>query len=157
MIKLIVAMDEHNLIGKGDKMPWHIKEEFIHFKNTTLTHALLFGRRTFLGLPGKLLNRKSIVLSPDDIETADLTIHNDSELTELFKKYKDSKEVLFIAGGKSIYESFYQYADELIVSRIKGKFEGDVYLNLDLSSFDKEKVIEHEKFNVEYWQKKKQV
>lgn len=49
MIKLIVALDPNNLIGKGDQMPWKIAEEFKHFKTTTLTHSLLFGRNTFLG------------------------------------------------------------------------------------------------------------
>lgn len=54
MIKLIVAMDEANLIGKKDKMPWHIKEEFEHFRKTTIGHALLFGKTTFFRFTWKI-------------------------------------------------------------------------------------------------------
>ncbi|AAP56397.2 Bifunctional protein including dihydrofolate reductase and deoxycytidylate deaminase family domains [Mycoplasmoides gallisepticum CA06_2006.052-5-2P] len=155
MIKLIVAMDEANLIGKKDKMPWHIKEEFEHFRKTTIGHALLFGKTTFLGLPGKLENRKHYVFSrKDQISNADETIRSEKELLELFKAYKDSQDILFIAGGKYIYEHYYQYADELIISRIKNKYEGDVYLNLDLSNYFLMNVEENSKFTVEFWLKK---
>ncbi|WP_027122316.1 dihydrofolate reductase [[Mycoplasma] imitans] len=155
MIKLIVAMDQANLIGKQDKMPWHIKDEFQHFKNTTIGHSLLFGKRTFLGLPGKLKNRKHFVFSREDIiPDADVTIRNEKELMELFKAYKDSQDILFIAGGKYVYEKYYHYADELIISRIKKKYEGDIYLNLDLSNYDLSKVQEYSDFTVEFWLKK---
>ncbi|SYV93809.1 Dihydrofolate reductase, partial [Mycoplasmoides gallisepticum] len=58
---------------------------------------------------------------------------------------------MFIAGGKYIYEHYYQYADELIISRIKNKYEGDVYLNLDLSNYFLMNVEENSKFTVEFW------
>ena len=34
MINMIWAMDENHLIGDGDRIPWHIKEDFKHFKDT---------------------------------------------------------------------------------------------------------------------------
>ncbi|EFF41164.1 dihydrofolate reductase [Mycoplasmopsis alligatoris] len=153
MIKLIVAIDKNNLIGNGDKMPWHIKDEFIHFKKTTLNHALLFGRTTFLGLPGKLEQRDNYVLSHEEIDQDCTVIHNEIELFELFEKFKNSEKFLFISGGKSIYEKYYQFANELIISRIKGEFNGDVYLKMDLSDYTLVKVDEFEKFNVEYYNK----
>ncbi|QKT05532.1 dihydrofolate reductase [Mycoplasma sp. OR1901] len=154
MIKLIVAVDKNNLIGNKDKLPWQIKEELNHFKSTTLNHTLLFGRNTFLGLPQVLKNRKIFVLCQNDIPNVDLTIHNTEELEKIFEQYKNSDETLFIAGGKSIYESFYKFADELIISRILGEFDGDVYLDLDLSDYKLIEVIEKGSFNVEKWVKK---
>ncbi len=122
MIKAIWAWTEERLIGKDDKMPWNLPEEFKHFKDTTMGHALLMGRTTFLGLPGKLPGREHIILSPtDDVPGADRIIHNEEELMELFKEYKDTDEILFIAGGKSIYEKYAEYADEWIVSYVWGK------------------------------------
>ncbi|WP_406614163.1 dihydrofolate reductase [Mycoplasma corogypsi] len=155
MIKLIVAVDPNNLIGNGNVMPWNIKQEFKHFRETTLNQALLFGRNTFLGLPKKLDNRINYVLSTDEVESADQVIHNETELFELFDKYKHNTEkTLFISGGKSIYEKYYTYADELIISRLKKAYEGNVYLNLDLSQYQLTKVEEFEEFNVEYYVKK---
>lgn len=153
MIKLIVALDKNNLIGKGNKMPWHIREEFQHFKRTTIGHSLLFGKNTFLGLLKKLNGRKNIVLSENDIENSDLTIHNEEELIELFNRFKNSNEVLFIAGGKTIYEKYFDWADELIISRIHNEYDGNVYLNLDLSNYYLDKVESHEFFDVEIYKK----
>ncbi|MCU4116992.1 dihydrofolate reductase [Mycoplasma zalophi] len=153
MIKLIVAMDKNNLIGSGTKLPWKISEELKHFKQKTLNHALIFGKNTFLSLP-PLSSRKIFVLSDVNIDKADKIINNEQQLFNLFNEYKNSEETLFIAGGKFVYEHYYQYADELIISRIKESFNGDVYLNLDLSNYEITKKDEYEKFVVEYWNKK---
>ncbi|WP_027120508.1 dihydrofolate reductase [Mycoplasmopsis lipofaciens] len=153
MIKLIVALDKNNLIGNGNKMPWNIKEEFIHFKKTTLNNALLFGKNTFLGLPKKLENRIVYVLSGETLSGCDRTIHNEKELLELFNFYKTSKEILFIAGGKFIYEKYYHYADELIISKIKNEYKGDIYLNLDLSKYELFATTNKKDFIVEYYKK----
>ncbi|OYD26991.1 dihydrofolate reductase [Mycoplasma testudineum] len=155
MIKLIVATAEDNLIGQNDKMPWNIKSEFDHFRNTTLNHSLLFGRTTFLGLPAKLPKRVHYVLSPEDVENADFTIHNEEELFALFKKFENSSEILFISGGKSIYERYAKFAQEIILSRVKGKFEGNVYLDTSfLNNFKLVRVDENLDFNVEYYKRK---
>ncbi len=153
MIKLITAMTPEKLIGKDDKMPWNIPGEFKHFKETTMGHALLFGRTTFLGLPGKLPGRKHYILSPEDVETADETIHNEEELMKLFAKYKDSKEILFIAGGKSIYEAFGEYADEWIISYVWGNYTGNVYLDLSFKNYDKVSVEAKDGFDIAIYKK----
>ncbi|QMT98571.1 dihydrofolate reductase [Mycoplasma tullyi] len=158
MIKLIVALDQNNLIGKDGKLPWHIKEELKFFKDTTIGHALLLGKRTFINLPKKLDNRKHIVFSrKDELPEADQIIRNDEEMKELFKAYKDSQDILFITGGKFVYDLYYQYADELIISRIKNKYDGDTYLDLDLANYYLAKEEEYSEFTVEYWLKKEEV
>ncbi|MBN4083407.1 dihydrofolate reductase [Mycoplasma sp. CSL10137] len=154
MIKLIVALDKNNLIGNKDKLPWRIKEELNHFKTTTLNHSLLFGKNTFLGLPHRLKDRKIYVLSEENIPNADVTINNTSELFKVFEYYKNNSQILFIAGGKSIYESFYNFADELIISRIHGEFSGDVFLNFDLSMYELIETIDKDVFSIEKWVKK---
>lgn len=148
MIKLIIALGPNNLIGIGNKMAWHIPAEFKHFKDTTIGHSLLFGKNTFLGLPKKLEGRKIYVLSDMEIDGADYTIKTVEELVKLFAKYKNSKDVLFIAGGKSIYEQFYMYADELIISHVKTSASGDVYLNWDLSNYEKTLLKSEQDFDV---------
>ncbi|WKX02361.1 dihydrofolate reductase [Candidatus Mycoplasma mahonii] len=148
MIKLIVAVGFNNLIGNGNKMPWHIVEEFKHFKKMTMGHDLLFGKTTFLGLPKKLPGRKHIVLGSAETKGADESITSLNELQSVFKKYKNSDKTLFIAGGKSIYEQFYQFADEIYVSEMKTNVQGDVFLNMDLSDYKKTQFDKQEKFTV---------
>ena len=154
MIKLIVAYDKYKTIGNKGNLPWKIKNELQHFKNTTLNDTLIMGRKTFESLPGKLPNRKHIVLSSGDVKNADKVIHNEKELLTFFSKFKNSNKILWITGGKSLYEKYYQYAHELIISEINGKYEGDVKLNMDLSNWQKTIIFEDNDFKVYKYIKK---
>lgn len=154
MIKMIVAWDKNKVIGNKDKLPWRIKSELEHFKKTTMGDTLLFGKTTFEGLPKKLPGRKSFVLSPEDVKNADKIINNENELLKIFKKYNSSNETLWISGGKSIYEKYFNYASEILVSEIKDSYEGDVKLNINLSNWNKEKIADYEKFSVIKYSKK---
>lgn len=145
MIKLIVAMSQNGLIGNGDKLPWHIKEELKFFKETTEGHALLMGDTTFLGLPGKLPGRKIIVLSKEAKKLGDKTIR---DFKWVLDNYENSNNVIFISGGKSVYEQFYKYAKEIYISVIKEKYEGNVFLNINLDSYKKTKYKEFVDFIV---------
>ena len=59
----IVAMDEHRGIGKDGKIPWHIAEDFKHFKETTLGYPIIMGRKTYDSIGRPLPGRRNIVLS----------------------------------------------------------------------------------------------
>ena len=55
--KAIAAMSENRVIGRGNEIPWYIPEDFKWFKETTMGHVLVMGRRTFesigKALPGR--------------------------------------------------------------------------------------------------------
>lgn len=148
MIKLIVAIDKNKLIGIGNKLPWNIPSELKFFKNKTIGDALLMGGNTFKGLPGKLPNRKHIVFSRMNISNADENINSLKELKKIFLKYNNSDEVLWIVGGKFIYENFYQEASEIYISIINQEYIGDVYLNINLKDYKKIKYKTEEEFTV---------
>lgn len=152
MIKLIVAQTKNGLIGKGNYLPWNIKEELNFFKKMTLNKHILMGKNTFLGLPTKLKNRKIIVLSNDQKNLGDKTIN---DFNWVLENFQNSKKTIFICGGKSIYEQFYKYANEIYVSEIKKEYEGDVYLNINLSNYKKTLFKEYEEFNVYKYIKEK--
>lgn len=61
--KAIAAMSENRVIGCGNKIPWHLPEDFKWFKKTTIGHVVVFGRRTFEGLPKAIPNRRKLVLT----------------------------------------------------------------------------------------------
>ena len=64
MISLIVAMSQNGVIGKAGKLPWHLPEDLRHFKELTMGHPIIMGRKTFESLPKKPLpGRKNIVLT----------------------------------------------------------------------------------------------
>lgn len=156
MIKLIVAHDSNKLIGQDDKMPWHIKEELAFFKKETLNQALLMGKKTFKGLPKVLPDRTTYVLTNDvHFKVEDDNVHVINDAKKLLDTYQHCDEVLFIAGGRSIYEQFYPYADELIISTIKDEHQGNVYFtDIDYSKYQLIEESEFAKFIVRRYRRK---
>jgi dihydrofolate reductase len=61
--KAIAAMSENRVIGQGNKIPWHLPEDFQWFKRTTLGHVVVMGRKTFESLGKPLPNRRNFVLT----------------------------------------------------------------------------------------------
>ena len=155
MIKVVIAMDPKGLIGKNGDLPWRIKEELGHFKKETLGGEMLMGRKTFDSLPGKLPGRAHIVMSRSEVIGADVTLNNEKEALEYLSHFKNNKDNLIsIIGGKAIAEMFYQYADELVLSTIKKEYDGDVYIDLDLSEWKVKESKEKEEFVVNRYFKK---
>lgn len=121
MISLIVAATENNAIGKDNKMLFHIKEDLLFFKNTTINKTIVMGRKTFESLPGLLPFRKHIVLSRDkgyNVENQQVEIKH--SLEEVLEEIKFSKEEIFIIGGEEIYRQILEknLADKIYITRI---------------------------------------
>ena len=67
MISLIVAYGKNNkVIGINNQIPWHIKEEFAHFKNYTMGKTMIMGEQTFYSIGKPLKGRKTIVATLTD-------------------------------------------------------------------------------------------
>ena len=128
MINIIVATDEDLLIGKKDSrngMPWNVPEDLQHFKATTLNKTILTGLTTYQAIGRPLPNRKTIVVSFEPFEDERVEVR--SSLEEVIEEYRSSGEDLFISGGASIYKQCLPIADQLLISRIPGKHEGETY------------------------------
>ena len=128
MISIIVAMDDDQLIGKKDSsngMPWHNKEDLKHFKDSTIHKTILMGYTTYQAIGKPLPHRKTIVVSFEPFEVERVEVR--TSLEEVVQEYKDKGEDLFISGGASIYKQCLPLADQLLISRIPGKHEGETY------------------------------
>ena len=134
-IAAILAVGPRGIIGKGDKLVWHSKVDFEHFKNITSGNVCLFGATTFFGLPTyPLKNRLNIVL---DINLKKTTIGDG------YMGFKDMNKALtfchnydkvFFCGGKSIYEYVYKnnLINTLYLTKITSKdLENEANNNLD--------------------------
>lgn len=117
----IFAIGPNNVIGIGDKMPWHSKQDFYHYKQITKGYPCIFGERTFFGLPKyPLKDRLNIVVSynyPDhNIVLCTEKNKLDEESYFYTGSYIEAPSVLeaidfasnyskiFICGGSSIYK-----------------------------------------------------
>ena len=153
MFKIIVAHAPNRVIGNGIHIPWHIKEEFQHFKRTTLGHTIIMGSTTFLSIGKPLPNRKTIVINQNpNFDTMGQELCTD--LNELINKYKDSEEVVFVCGGASIYRQMLPYVNEMIISVVKKEVEGNIYFPEYENDFEVYEEVEYEEFIVKYMRRK---
>lgn len=127
MLSLIVAMDKNNVIGKDNEMPWYLPNDLKHFKETTLGHTMIMGRKTFDSIGRVLPGRKTIVLTrskqtfPEEVDV----IHSIEEIHALQKT--NEADELFVIGGGELFKEMLPYADKLYVTVIDEAFDGDVY------------------------------
>lgn len=127
MLSIIAAISDNNVIGKDNKLIWHLPEDLKRFKELTIGHTIIMGRKTFESLGKVLPNRKHIVLTRDTsyhIDDENVEIINDIEDLE---KYINSVEENFVIGGAIIYRQLMSKVDKMYITRIHEKFEGDAY------------------------------
>ena len=155
MISIIVAIANDNVIGKDNKLIWHISEDLKRFKRITNNHKMIMGRKPFQSLPGVLPNREHIIITRDsnfNVDSNQVSICHD--LDSLIKKYENSEEEVFIIGGAEIYTQFLPHAHKLYLTRINHNFDGDTYFpEINYDNFEIESTSEpiiDEKNNIEY-------
>ena len=127
MLSIIVAVAENNVIGKDNKLIWHLPEDLKRFKKLTTGHTIIMGRKTFESLGRVLPNRKHVILCNDmelNIEDENVEVLED---ISMLKQYIDSTEENFIIGGATIYKLLLPYANKIYLTLIHEKFEGDVF------------------------------
>lgn len=140
MTKKIIAIwaqDKSGIIGKSNRLPWHLPKDLKHFKETTLNQVILMGRVTFEGMNQRLLsNRETLILTNQlDYQVEGATVVTNVE--GVLNWYKTQDKALYIVGGSQVYKLFEPYVDELIVTTVQAEVEGDTYFpkDFDFSKF----------------------
>lgn len=138
MINMIWAMDEDYLIGNGDKIPWHIKEDLVYYRNKTRGKIVLMGEATYYSLKGyyktKPLPYGTIYVASLD---TNLVLDDATVITNVVEFVKNFNDELWVVGGATIYRLCMPYADNLYISFIKGSHEGDKYFDkIDFTKFN---------------------
>ena len=120
----IVAMDRAGAIGKGGGLPWHYPADMRFFKEQTMGHACLMGRRTWLSLKKPLPGRLNIVLSRGaHAEPRESVVWLRDRLSVLsLKDYLRGD--LYVLGGAQIFEMFRGDIERWVVTEIPLTVEG---------------------------------
>ena len=155
MLSIIVAKAKNNIIGKDNKIIWHLPEDLKHFKNITTGHKIIMGRKTFESLGRVLPNRKHIIFSNNPSfnvnEENVKVVHSLLEIQDLI----EGKEEAFVIGGAMIYNFLMPYVKKMYVTEIDKEFEGDTFFpkidNNIWKEISREKGIKDEKNNLDYY------
>lgn len=135
-LSIIVAMDDNQLIGKNNALPWHLPADLGYFKKTTTGKTVLMGRKTYESIGRPLPNRRNVIVSRNEAfkaEGCEVVVSIEAAL-ELAK----SDDEVMVMGGASFYEQMLPSVDRLYITQIEGTYEGDAYF----PAFDKGLFVE---------------
>jgi dihydrofolate reductase len=124
-ISMIAAMADNRVIGKDNKMPWHLPADLKFFKKMTIAKPVIMGRKTFESIGRPLPGRHNIVITRSNDFCADgITIVHDTD--SALAAAGDVEEVVIIGGG-NIYQQMLGRVDELYLTFIELLVDGDAY------------------------------
>jgi dihydrofolate reductase len=151
-MKAIVAMDLNRNIGYQGKIPWYLPEDLKFFKEKTWGGNLLMGRKTFNDV-GLLKNRNIFVLTKQVQESKGVILSTFNTADGCCMYINDINSVLnvknlWLCGGAEMYKQFILLCDEVYVTIVLDKFEGDTKLHYFESDFPNQEIIRQEK---KYW------
>jgi dihydrofolate reductase len=126
---LIAALAGDGVIGENGKIPWRSEEETAHFKSATIGFPVIMGRKTWDSIGNLLIGRFNVILT----RNREFSTHYHE--TAIFYSYRDAidyfrtsvYEKVFVIGGGEIFREAIKNADEMLLSEMKLKSDGNVY------------------------------
>ena len=125
-LTMIAARARNGVIGHQNRMPWHLPEDLKHFRQQTMGHVVLLGRKTWESIGRPLPGRRMVVISrqsltlPEGVELA-------ASLDEAVARHAAEDEIM-VMGGAQIYEQAWSRADRLLLTEIARDPPGDAWL-----------------------------
>jgi dihydrofolate reductase len=157
-VSLIVAVSQNGVIGKDNDLIWHLPKDMKFFKDTTMGHHVIMGRKNFESIPHKfrpLPNRTNIIITrKSDYKAEDSIVVNSVE--EALKVAKSNGEnEAFIIGGGQIYKLALEanLIDRIYLTKIHHSFDGDTFfpeLSSDWEEVNREDCFQDENHKYNY-------
>lgn len=149
-VQLIVAMDNERGIGKNNDLMWHLPADMKFFKETTVGHIVVMGRKNFDSIPERfrpLVGRENVVLTRNtDFTASDCVVFH--SLEACLKAYENEpNRIIFIIGGGQIYQQALALncIDELYITHVDHVYGADTFFpEIDENSWDSSVVFSHE-------------
>ena len=145
MIKsIMVARSDNHVIGKDNQLPWRMPADLRYFKQTTMGHYCIMGRKTFESVDNPLPGRTNVIITrqPEYHAEGCLVVHN---LEEAFRQGEEQAQAeIFILGGAEIYKQALDVVDRIYLTEIKTIVDGDTFFpKIDYTQWKETKREEH--------------
>ena len=125
-VSLIVAMSRNGVIGLDGRLPWHIPAELKRFKELTIGHPIVMGRKTWDSIGRLLPGRTTIIVSRNPglhVEGA----HVAASLEQALDLARPAAEA-FVIGGAEIFRLSLPYAERIYLTTVAIECEGDTFM-----------------------------
>ncbi|ODT70280.1 MAG: diacylglycerol kinase [Nitrosomonadales bacterium SCN 54-20] len=135
-LSVLVAMARNRAIGNNNALPWRLPHDLRHFKELTMGHPIIMGRKTYESIGRLLPGRTSIIITrqPDYEVPGALVVRSIGEALTACSQTKSGKEgrldqvnECFVIGGADIFQQMLPLCDRLYMTEIHRDFEGDTY------------------------------
>ena len=150
-LSIIACVGKNLELGRDNNLIFHIKEDMKYFKDITLNHVVVMGRKTFESLPTILKDRKNVVITRSNDIKLPSEVSKYSSIEEFMEDYKDYPDEIFVIGGASIYKQFLDYCDKLYLTEVNKSVDADVYFpKFNKDNYEKEIVKTGESKTLKY-------
>jgi dihydrofolate reductase len=154
--KAIAAMSLNRVIGAGNRIPWHLPEDFRWFKRMTTGHVIVMGRRTFESIGKPLPNRKTLVLTRSSAPIPGVRIISDLRDINSSDPELTGREI-FICGGAQLYQQALPLCSDLYLTVVQRAVEGDTFFPPFEHLFElREQVLDNPDFKILHYQARTQ-
>jgi dihydrofolate reductase len=126
-VSIIAAVSQNGVIGRGGELPWHLSNDLRRFKQLTMGHTVIMGRRTWESIARRLPGRRMVVVSRQlgfRVEAAEVRVASSlDEALQVAASANDDEA--FIIGGAELYRAALPVANRLYLTRVHAAVEGD--------------------------------
>jgi dihydrofolate reductase len=130
-ISLVWAMAQNRVIGRNNKLPWHLPEDLKYFKRITLGKPVIMGRKTFESIGKPLPGRTNIVVTRNENFSAEgvKTVNSLAAAKTLCESIGeiDGVNEAMVIGGAEIYTQAMPIADRLYLTEVHANVDGDTF------------------------------
>lgn len=165
ILSIIVAVAKNNVIGKDNTLIWHLPADMKFFKEKTIDHVIISGRKNYESIPERfrpLPDRTNIVITrKTDYQAPGAIVLNSIDAAIQYVKQHHANEEVFIIGGAEIYKQTISICNKIYLTRIHQNFEGDAFFPelthdwklVDIENFSADEKNKHA-FSFETWEHK---
>lgn len=121
-LSILVAHDKQRVIGYQNQLPWHLPNDLKHVKQLSTGHTLVMGRKTFESIGKPLPNRRNVVLTNNHSFK-----HEGVDVIHSIEEINDIPGQVFIFGGQTLFEEMIDKVDDMYITVVDGKFQGDTF------------------------------
>lgn len=153
-LTLVAAYAANRVIGDRGRIPWHLSEDFAHFKATTMGGVLVMGRATYDSIGRPLPGRTTLVVTRNPVWSADgvLVAHS---LDDALALAAEQPGETFVVGGTQIYQQALPLATHQVLTEVDLAPEGDAYYpEFDLAEWVETKREPRDGFTWVWWERR---
>lgn len=157
-VVVVAAYARNRVIGDHGEIPWHIPDDFAHFKAETLGHTLVMGRATWDSIGRPLPGRTTVVVTRDPAWTAG----EHADVVRVAHSLEEAMEVaaglpgdVVVAGGGEVYAQAMPLATHLVLTEVHAEPEGDAYFpEVDFSGWCEVRRVSRPDLDWVWWERR---